>query len=134
MTKKVRYRFFEKDNVVFDIPSSIYDHRTASDWFKAVKEIGSTLDEWVILSIPDTSLTITSDAAAWLAENLPLLSEYGCKGVLVLATSINAKIFHHSIRQIESDFFIEMSDSMETLCRRASEQLNKNGALNIFHS
>ena len=128
-----QYRFFNVNNVLFDIPSSVYDDRTVDDWFAAIVKEGRKREHWVILSIPDKSLTVTHTAAKQLCSRLPYLKSYGCLGFLLLATHTNAKIFHHSLKATPSNFDVKVSDSMETLCRSAELMLGNENELNIFN-
>ncbi len=128
-----QYRFFNVNNVLFDIPSNVYEERTVEEWFEHIVKEGRKLDEWVIFSIPDKSLTITDTAAAQLCSRLPFLKSYGCLGFLLLATHTNAKIFHHSLRATSPNFEIKISESMEELCRSAELMLGREGNLNIFN-
>ena len=93
-----QYRFFNVNNVLFDIPSNVYDDSVVDGWFRNIAREGQKLDKWVILSIPDKSLTITHTAASQLCSRLPFLRTYGCLGFLLLANHVNAKIFQHSLR------------------------------------
>ncbi|WP_394222069.1 hypothetical protein [Alteromonas gracilis] len=127
------YRFFNVNNVLFDIPSNVYDDRTVEGWFENIVREGRKLDEWVIFSIPDKSLTITHTAASQLCSRMPFLKSYGCLGFLLLATHTNAKIFHHSLKSTSSNFDIKISESMEELCRSAESMLGREGNLNIFN-
>lgn len=128
-----QYRFFNVNNVLFDIPSNVYDDRTVDGWFKNISRAGQKLDEWVIFSIPDESLTITHTAASQLCSRLPFLRTYGCRGFLLLANHVNAKIFQHSLRSVPPNFEIQVSESMEKLCRNAEALLGREGDLNLFN-
>ena len=128
-----QYRFFNVNNVLFDIPSSVYDDRTVDDWFAAIVKEGRKREHWVIFSIPDKSLTVTHTAAKQLCSRLPYLKSYGCLGFLLLATNTNAKIFQHSLKSTPSNFDMKVSESMETLCRSAELMLGSENELNIFN-
>lgn len=43
-----QYRFFNVNNVLFDIPSNVYDDKAVNGWFKNISRKGHKLDEWVI--------------------------------------------------------------------------------------
>ena len=128
-----KYRFFNVNNVLFDIPSNVYDDSVVDGWFRNIAREGQKLDKWVILSIPDKSLTITHTAASQLCSRLPFLRTYGCLGFLLLANHVNAKIFQHSLRATPPNFDIQVSESMEQLCRNAEALLGYEGNLNIFN-
>jgi len=117
----------------FDIPSNVYDDSVVDGWFRNIAREGQKLDKWVILSIPDKSLTITHTAASQLCSRLPFLRTYGCLGFLLLANHVNAKIFQHSLRATPPNFDIQVSESMEQLCRNAEALLGYEGDLNIFN-
>jgi len=54
-------------------------------------------------------------------------------GFLLLANHVNAKIFQHSLRATPPNFDIQVSESMEQLCRNAEALLGYEGNLNIFN-
>ena len=128
-----QYRFFNVNNVLFDIPSNVYDDRTVDEWFDEIVEEGRKRERWVIFSIPDKNLTVTHTAAKQLCTRLPFLKSYGCLGFLLLATHTNAKIFQHSLKATPSNFDMKVSESMETLCRSAELMLGSENELNIFN-
>ena len=128
-----QYRFFNVNNVLFDIPSNVYDDRTVDEWFDEIVKEGRKRERWVIFSIPDKNLTVTNTAAKQLCTRLPFLKSYGCLGFLLLATHTNAKIFQHSLKATPSNFDMKVSESMETLCRSAELMLGSENELNIFN-
>ncbi|MCW8109563.1 hypothetical protein OPS25_13725 [Alteromonas ponticola] len=133
VSSRHQYRLFTVDNVLFDIPSNVYDENAVNGWFEAIIQEGRKFDKWVIFSIPDSSLTISASAATNLGERLPQLRQHGCIGILLLATHTNAKIFHHSVKATPADFDFIVSESMEFLCQQAEQLLGEQGRLNIFN-
>lgn len=126
-----RYRFFVKDNVIFDIPSSVYDESSVEAWQRAITKSARELDQWVILSIPDVTHTITANAAKTMKANLNGLADNGCKGLLILTSTVTAKIFAHALHKDDGGLYIEGDDSIETLCQRAQSLLGSEGILNM---
>jgi len=131
--KQQKYRFFIVNSVVFDIPSNVYDEHAVKGWLKEVEKAGKDLDNWLILSIPDNSLAISSSAAKSLSQRLPELKRHGCRAILILASHTSAKIFHHSIKNDVEGFDIIVSESMEYLCQQSHAMLGEEGVLDIFH-
>lgn len=129
-----KYRFFVKDNVVFDIPSDVYSQRQVDNWSKSILKTAEKLDDWVILSIPDISHTITQSAARQMKQDLASLKDHGCKGLLILTSTVNAKIFAHALDE-ENDntgFQIIGSESIESLCQEAQQLLGSPAVLNFI--
>ncbi|NMH60571.1 hypothetical protein HCJ96_11105 [Alteromonas sp. MYP5] len=134
VSSKHKYRFFTVDNVIFDVPSRVYDERAVEGWFRAITQEASRFDKWMILSLPDNSLSISSRAASNLSERLPHLKRYGCLGFLLLVNHINARIFHHSLKDTPPEFDFVVSESMEYLCQQAELVLGEQGRLNTFQA
>ena len=131
--KAQKYRFFIKDNVVFDIPSDVYCPKQVDDWCKAIIKTASQLDKWIILSIPDISHTITHDAAVRMKKDLSALDAHGCQGVLILTSTVNAKIFAHALAGSKDGLTITTSESIETLCQQAQKLLGSDAVLNYVN-
>lgn len=133
-SKPEKYRFFVKDNVIFDIPSDVYSPRQVDKWSQSILKTARDLDDWVILSIPDISHTITQSAARQMKTDLSRLSEHGCKGLLILTSTVNAKIFAHALDDADdtSGLQITGSESIEKLCQKAQQLLGSQAVLNFI--
>lgn len=122
-------RVFSKENVIFDVPSEVFDERRVKQWRKNILSYTDTSRPWVLLSIPDVSIAITPDGVASLAEALRHFSDRNCVAIAILTNHTSSKIVTFALEKENLTDKVCCSESMENICQYLEEKLENSDIL-----
>lgn len=123
-------RLFEKNGVVFDIPSDAFNQHKIDIWFDRLEKTTAQLSEWSLLSIPDETIGVTPEAATRLVEKYSQIKSKGCKVICIQSTTTASKILIHALDLSNLHELVIVDSSIERLCSEIESRMTQPRVLN----